>query len=270
MTLIATHPAPASHLSWHAQHEEQRASAHGFLAVTSLNWLTEEPQRFEDAPGLWWSDADGVGVEVGPGESLLLDGVELTGRHSFGAIPERGGLTLRSGRLAIEVARRGGRDLVRPRDPRHPTRTQYLGTPTYPPHLGWVRQGRFVPFAEPRPTAVGSVADGLEHVYEAPGRIEFELDGAVHSLTAFPAADGALLVLFTDATSGITTYGASRSLALDAPGPNGEVVLDFNRAVNLPCAYTVHATCPLPPAENRLPFPVEAGELLPLENGVRR
>jgi uncharacterized protein (DUF1684 family) len=43
------------------------------------------------------------------------------------------------------------------------------------------------------------------------------------------------------------------------------VVLDFNRAVNLPCAFTDFATCPLPPAGNHLPFEVTAGELIPYE-----
>ena len=41
------------------------------------------------------------------------------------------------------------------------------------------------------------------------------------------------------------------------------MVIDFNRATNLPCAYTDHATCPLPPAGNRLPVAVEAGEKKP-------
>jgi uncharacterized protein (DUF1684 family) len=71
------------------------------------------------------------------------------------------------------------------------------------------------------------------------------------------------MVLFTDATSGVTTYGAVRSLHLEAPEAGGPVVLDFNRATNLPCAYTEHATCPLPPAENRLPVAIEAGERTP-------
>jgi uncharacterized protein (DUF1684 family) len=43
------------------------------------------------------------------------------------------------------------------------------------------------------------------------------------------------------------------------------VVVDFNRAVNLPCAYTDLATCPLPPPENRLPVAIEAGEKIPTE-----
>ena len=39
--------------------------------------------------------------------------------------------------------------------------------------------------------------------------------------------------------------------------------VDFNRAINMPCAYTDFATCPVPPAANTLPFAVEAGEQTP-------
>ena len=69
----------------------------------------------------------------------------------------------------------------------------------------------------------------------------------------------------TTVTSGVTTYAATRSLHVDAPSSGGPVTLDFNRAVNLPCAYTDLATCPLPPAENRLPIAIEAGEKIPYE-----
>jgi len=51
--------------------------------------------------------------------------------------------------------------------------------------------------------------------------------------------------------------------------PHGAVTLDFNRAVNLPCAYTEFATCPLPPPENRLPVAVEAGEMIPFDQNER-
>jgi uncharacterized protein (DUF1684 family) len=102
-------------------------------------------------------------------------------------------------------------------------------------------------------------------VYDAPGRIEFALDGQPVSLTAFNGPPpGSLFVLFTDETSGVTTYAANRSLKVDPPDADGTVTLDLNRATNLPCAYTEFATCPLPPAENHLPVAVEAGEKKPL------
>ena len=40
----------------------------------------------------------------------------------------------------------------------------------------------------------------------------------------------------------------------------GAPVLDLNRLTNPWCAYSEHFNCPVPPAENRLPVAVEAGE----------
>ena len=83
--------------------------------------------------------------------------------------------------------------------------------------------------------------------------MRFELDGP-QQLTVFRGGSA----LFTDATSGVSTTGTTRSVPV--PTVEGRVVLDFNRAQNLPCAFTDHATCPLPPAENRLTVAVAAGE----------
>lgn len=254
---------------WHRAHEARRADPHGFLAVTAIHWLDETPRRFDGVPGTWSTDAAGPVVELAAGEALEADGVQLTGRHGFGPIAERDGVVVRSGDVAVEVARRGGRDIVRPRDPANPYLARFSGTPTYLPNPRWIARGRFVPYETPRDVTVGSAAEGLQHVYEVPGEVEFDLRGEVFRLVAFNGhAPGALSVLFTDATSGLTTYAANRSLEIDAPDADGTVVLDFNRAVNLPCAYTDHATCPLPPAGNRLPVGIEAGEKTPIERNV--
>ena len=39
-----------------------------------------------------------------------------------------------------------------------------------------------------------------------------------------------------------------------------KVELDFNRAYNPYCAYNADWTCPIPPDENTLAVPIEAGE----------
>ena len=70
-------------------------------------------------------------------------------------------------------------------------------------------------------------------------------------------------MLFTDATSGVTTYPGCRSLLVAAPDADGSVTLDFNQASNLPCSFTDYATCPVAPPENKLPIAVEAGEKNP-------
>jgi uncharacterized protein len=249
---------------WRRRHEAALASEHGFLAITSLNWLTAEPQRFPDAPGTWRTGAGGVIVELGEAEELVVGGTRVTGQYAFGPIPERGGVNALAGDAVIEVARRGGYDIVRPRHPEHPLRVRFAGVPAYEPDPRWGISARFVSFAQPRPTTVGSVAEGLQHVYAAPGYVEFERDGERVRLTAFNGqSPGSLNILFTDATSGVTTYPANRSLKVAAPDADGMVTLDFNRAANLPCAYTGFATCPLPPAENHLTLAVEAGEKLP-------
>ncbi|MGY1643966.1 DUF1684 domain-containing protein [Geodermatophilus sp. SYSU D00703] len=272
MTTVSTPAVPGTDdfardwADWHRRHEAVRADPHGFLAVTGLHWLTGDPQRFPGVPGAWSTGPRGVVVSLDDGEELSVDGMPVTGEHVFGHVPERGGVLATSGDLVVEVARRGGHDVVRPRHPDHPLRTRYAGTPAFPPDPRWVASGRFVPFAAPRPTTVGAAVAGLEHVYDAPGVVEFALAGRSLSLTAFNGKDpGSLVVLFTASTSGATTYAANRSLALGVPDADGRVVLDFNRAVNLPCAYTDFATCPLPPPENRLPVAVEAGEQIPLE-----
>ncbi|WP_062205180.1 DUF1684 domain-containing protein [Streptomyces sp. NBRC 109706] len=254
---------------WREQRDAALTAPHGFLAVTGLHWLGQDPERFEDAPGTWSStEHEGVVVELADDEKLTFEGRTIVGRHVFGHLPERGGVTAEAGDTVLEIAKRGGHDILRPRHPDHPLRTGYTGTPTYAPDPAWVLRGRFVPFDEPRSVTVGAAVPGLEHVYQAPGAVEFERDGRTHRLTAFNGGrPDALLVLFTDATSGVTTYAASRSLAIDPPDADGRLTVDLNRAANLPCAYTDHATCPLPPAGNRLPIAVEAGERLPLERG---
>ena len=262
--------------AWHAAHERNRADPHGFLAVTHLHWLDASPTRLDGAPGTWSVEDDVVRLVLRAGERALRDGQELNpaGRGAtvfLGPISEREGLTLRAedtgaGHTVIELAKRGGHYILRPRHPLNPLLAAYRGTPTFTPTPEYSVTGIFVPFEEPRRTTVGAAVEGIQHVYEAPGELPFRLGGEDRVLTAFNGhAPGTLSVLFTDATSSKTTYAANRSLSVAPPGPDGTVTLDFNRAVNLPCAYTDLATCPLPPAENRLPVAVEAGEQIPYE-----
>ena len=184
----------ADWIAWHARHEARLADPHGFLAVTSLHWLTGTPQRFDDAPGAWHTGQDGVTVELAGGEELLVDGAAVRGRHSFGVIPERGGVNAIWGDAVIEVAKRGGHDIVRPRHPDARLRLNFTGTPAYPPQPRWAVTGRYVPFGEPRPTTVGAAVDGLQHVYDAPGRIEFELDGQPLATCPLPPPENRLPV----------------------------------------------------------------------------
>ena len=107
-------------------------------------------------------------------------------------------------------------------------------------------------------------SDGKLRPAHRAGYLSFDLDGATHRLTAytFDGGDGeSLFVPFLDRTSGTETYGAGRYLDLE-PEDDGTYELDFNLAYHPSCVYDMKYSCPLTPAENRLPIRIEAGERL--------
>jgi uncharacterized protein len=241
--------------AWRDAREERLRDPRGWLAITAIHWLTVTPQRFDDVPGEWQCDEHGATVTLGQGETLTAGSTVLTeGVHQLGPLDETG-LTVAFGDAIAQVADRDGRFIVRPRHPGSPNLRDYRGTPCYPPDPGWVLPGRFESYPAP---------DG-----EAVGEVVFEYGGTEHRLIAWGEEDGSLWILFRDATSGITTYPANRQLLTAPPSPDGVVNLDFNRAINMPCAYTDFATCPLPPAANTLTFKVEAGEQMPVVTSAR-
>ena len=250
---------------WKTRRETDLADPYGWLALVSLDWLEDAPREYPGLPGRWWQDADAAYVDPDGGE-LVHDGEPITAVRRFELVNSGAGTRVTAGDLEIEIARRSGY-LIRVHDPKAPVLQAFHGVPSYEPDPAWAVKARFEPFDSPRPTTVGAVVEGLSHVYTAPGRVRFELGGEEHTLTAFNGKNGGLNILFTDATSGVTTYAANRSLPVSAPSADGTVTLDFNRAVNLPCAFTDFATCPLPPEGNRLPLAVEAGEKVPYERG---
>jgi uncharacterized protein (DUF1684 family) len=92
------------------------------------------------------------------------------------------------------------------------------------------------------------------------GKLQFTYQSTPYSLDVIDEGGKQLFITFADATSGVTTYGAGRFIYIDQPDANGNTFIDFNQAFNPPCAFTKFATCPLPPPQNRLPFPIPAGE----------
>jgi uncharacterized protein (DUF1684 family) len=92
------------------------------------------------------------------------------------------------------------------------------------------------------------------------GKLQFAYQNKSYSLDVIDEGGKQLFITFADATSGLTTYGAGRFIYIDQPDANGNTFIDFNQAFNPPCAFTKFATCPLPPPQNRLPFPIPAGE----------
>ncbi len=107
-------------------------------------------------------------------------------------------------------------------------------------------------------------SDGRLRPARRAGSFRFPVGGAEQTLTAYAFEAGesdSLFVPFLDATSGTETYGAGRYLDLE-PEDDGSYTLDFNLAYHPSCVYDARFSCPLTPAENRLPVRIEAGERL--------
>lgn len=130
---------------------------------------------------------------------------------------------------------------------------------SFPDNPDWIiRAGweSFAPYASEVAMKGGSTAAvTLTH------RATFQHLGRTVSLTPTHWKSGKPMFVFRDATEG-ETYPACRFLFGEDP-KEGEITLDFNRAISPPCAFTDFAVCPLPPPGNILPYRIEAGELAP-------
>lgn len=253
---------------WHSAREEELATPHGWLSLVALQWLDGEPSSVAGLPGLWSATPDGVVVSATDEDDLVVRSApeprRLHGSVTLHPVDGRPGTFVEHGDRLIEVARRTDAHVVRVRDPRATTRTAFAGVPTFAVDGRWVLDAVFQPYVEPRRITVDAVVEGLSHFPTAIGDVTFDVDGRRERLIALAGKDGGLSLHFRDLTSGVTTYPGGRILHTGDPTPDGGLTLDFNRTVNLPCAFTDFATCPLPPAGNLVTVAIEAGERSPL------
>lgn len=162
------------------------------------------------------------------------------------------------GTLAIKIIHRGSQYYLRVWDRESPAWKYFEGYHYYPVISEYCITADFLLYDSPR---IIKVQDVIGNISDSrfPGEAHFTVNGVPCTLIAEDSEDE-LLFSFTDKTREDTTYPGGRFITTPN-AENGRVTLDFNLAVNWPCAYTSYATCPLPPFENRLPVRIEAGEL---------
>ncbi len=102
--------------------------------------------------------------------------------------------------------------------------------------------------------------------YRPYGVLHFKLNGKKCKLTLYQMADPArpelnnhLMLAFSDKTNGFTTYGGGRYLDFTTEDVGDHMIIDFNYCYNPYCAYVDRFSCVIPPAENSLPIPINAG-----------
>ena len=148
----------------------------------------------------------------------------------------------------------------------HVHRTRWRGASWFPYDLAWRIKGVVKPLANRTTFEIALAADGITRCTRV-ASVEFAVGGTGYTLALywFEGYGGGLWLPFGDATNGTATYGGGRYLydtikGADLGASAGEFMLDFNFAYNPSCTYDDRWSCPLPPAENKLPFVVPAGE----------
>ena len=166
---------------------------------------------------------------------------------------------------AVRAYRADKDDAFRGKDsplPRH-EREAFLGLPYFPVDEALRFEGlRLEPYTGTEPVSFQiPTSDGQLRPAERAGTFTFELAGGPRTLTAYTFEGGgpeSVFVPFLDQTSGSESYGAGRYLDIDREF-DGTYALDFNLAYHPSCVYDPRFSCPLTPAENRLPIRIEAG-----------
>jgi uncharacterized protein (DUF1684 family) len=274
-------PAPGGERPDYAAERAARVKSltqpYGWLSLTALEWLKPGVTTVGSAAGnslvlagapahlATFEQKNGKVAVIASDSSLLLHGHPLVPGDPRSVIGpgEDDDSALASGRLRLWVIDRDGQRYLRVKDPEAPTLRQFHGLRWYPPDEHFRIQAHWIPDAPPHLLHVTNEIGQVSSV-TIPGHVEFELNGTKQTLIPIEADKDGLWFVFRDETHLQTTYGGGRFLTTDVPSNGldhpGTVILDFNQAVNPPCAYSPFATCPLAPREARLPVAVPAGE----------
>lgn len=261
--------------AWQARRAQRLQTETGWLSLVGLYWLDPGsnsfgsdrsnkivmPPKAPPAMGTLTLEEGSITLEPNADAGITLDGKPVTTPLPLRHDAEEGGPTvLSAGTLSFHTIKRGDRYGIRVRDPQSEARTHFRGLEYYPISERWQVRARFEAYDPPKKIPIANIV-GITTEEVSPGALVFSIDGTTHRLDPIlEQGSDELFIIFKDPTSQDTTYPAGRYLYASPPGPDGTVIVDFNKAYNPPCAFTDFATCPLPPPQNRLPVRVEAGE----------
>ncbi|MEO7146759.1 MAG: DUF1684 domain-containing protein [Terrimesophilobacter sp.] len=262
MTDTAT-ATPESALAVFRERRDQAVvQPHGNLALVNTQWI-DSAQPVWGVPGTW--------APLPAGESGLLlsaaasDGIRVNGELVDGEIAVAGkdaenpaDIVFSDTVSGFVIAGPTGNYALRVWDSNSEGIQNFGGIDAYPFNADWVVQSRFVELPGATIPFEHSKDEGETRELEVPGEISFSKDGVDYSLAAIKSGR-ALQIVFSDATSGVDTYSVGRFLFV-APDAQGNVTLDFNRAVLPPCGFSYAFNCPMPPKQNRFTVAIEAGE----------
>jgi uncharacterized protein len=245
--------------NWHEQRVKNLKTEHGWLSLIARDWL-EDGKNEIPTLGSIKNENGKIHVQMLPDLNATIEGKPFT----FGIIrtdaDSLGPDKVVFGSKAFVVIKRGERYAIRMWDSSAETRKKFKGIERYPVSLVWRIEARWEKYAKPKIIKLASVIPNIVNEAVVPGAAIFSIDGKECRLEPV-AEEGTdeLFFIFADKTNGSETYGGGRFLFSESP-KGKKIILDFNKAYNPPCAFTPYATCPLPPAGNRLKVFIKSGE----------
>lgn len=257
---------------WHQDRINSLKQEDGWLNLAGLFWLDEGVNTFGSAlenriifPSPSFYSRAGSFERIG--HTVILHAADGTDIRWKG---ERAGHTvvfsdslkqqgyLSWGDLRWTIIRREDRIGIRLRDLRSPTLRDFKGIERFPADTSWRLKAIYLPASPAHSIMITNVL-GQTTAQPSPGQLSFYYGG--NNFTLDVLEDGnELFLVFGDQTNDNGTYPSGRFLYARKPVSGSEVVLDFNKSINPPCAFTPYATCPLPPRQNILPLLITAGE----------
>src|SRR3954469_9093347 len=197
-------------------------------------------------------------LKVESGVEAQIDGKSISGPIELVSDEKGKPPEIRTGTQTFFLIKREERYGIRLKDSNSEARRNFAGLHWFPVNETYKVTARLEPGTEAKELKVPNVLGGFFKM-KSPGRLRFLLEGKEQSLQTVEEDDGSLFLIFGDQSNEQETYKSGRFLYADKL-VNGETELDFNKAENPPCAFTPYATCPLPPAGNKLTLEINAGE----------
>jgi uncharacterized protein len=272
--LCASDALPPDYSQWKQQRDSSLRAEGSWLTLVGLHWIepgtftlgsgADQAIRLASGPAVLGSITRSkddqltlkvLASDVYVDEKPASGTVQLQSDHD-GHQPTE----VRVGRMRFFAIDRGGRIGLRVKDSAAAARTQFAGIDYFEYAAGLNVAARYEAYPKPRMLDVATIIGTVEPTLN-PGRAHFTLFGKPYSFELLKGSDAQhYFTIFGDKTNGKETYGMARFLTGQIDHAAGTVQLDFNRAYNPPCAFTEFATCPMPPAGNRIAARVEAGE----------
>lgn len=252
---------------WKAWCEERTravTAVPGNLALVSYQPVEAEPAPVEGMEHVRASrtpDLEGVRLEIGEGPEVLVDGRPIEGEAVVGRLRPDGTPIVACGPVRLDVFSLDGSDYeLRIYDERSEKLAEFdrIERYDYDPEL--VVEGEFRALGEREQVAWEFTRpEDVGHTKTVPGVVALPVGDETRELQGFLDGDH-LVIVFADATTGAESYAPGRFLRIPAPRTSGAITVDFNRAFIPPCGFSDFYSCPIPPAANKLPIPVRAGE----------